>query len=147
VAADHAGSKQSHREGQLHSIQLLDHNDLGAGPGGDMRKLGGDIAAADQDEASWQPIEFQGIGTGPEMLFAGDAEKHWHGAGGDRPKLLRAIAFTIPRWRASDFSSYLVNSTISLGCVGSPLTASPSAVTRSPFGASASASGPRKCLS
>jgi hypothetical protein len=43
VAADHAGSKQSHREGQLHSIQLLDHNDLGAGPGGDMRKLGGDI--------------------------------------------------------------------------------------------------------
>jgi hypothetical protein len=58
VAADHAGSKQSHRKGQLHSIQLLDHNDLGAGLGGDMRKLGGDIAAADQDEASWQPIEF-----------------------------------------------------------------------------------------
>jgi hypothetical protein len=85
--------------------------------------------------------------SGPEMLFAGDAETHWHGAGGDRPKLLRAIAFTIPRWRASDFSSYLVNSTISLGCVGSPLTASPLAVIRSPFGASPSASGPRKCLS
>jgi hypothetical protein len=38
-----------------------------------------------------------------------------------------------------------VNSTISLGCVGSALTASPLAVSKFPFGTKARASGPRKC--
>ena len=41
----------------------------------------------------------------------------------------------------------LVNSTISLDCAGSALTASPFAVSKSPLGASTSASGPRKCSS
>src|SRR5215471_15439547 len=54
-----------------------------------------------------------------------------------------------PPWAASTLNSRtnspdLVNSTISLGWVGSPLTASPLAVSRLPFGANTSANGPRR---
>ena len=55
-----------------------------------------------------------------------------------------------PPWPASTLNSLtnspdLVNSTISLGWVGSPLTASPLAVGRFPFGANTNAKGPRRC--
>src|SRR6516162_11074331 len=54
-----------------------------------------------------------------------------------------------PPWLASTLNSLtnlpdLVNSTISLGWVGSALTASPLAVSRFPLGANTNARGPRK---
>src|SRR5258708_37342697 len=68
---------------------------------------------------------------------------------GGKPESTVAIP-NAPPWPASMLNSLtnspdLVNSTISLGWVGSPLTASPLALSKFPLGANTNAKGPRSC--
>ena len=66
-----------------HPFSPLQYRHLRPGPRGDVRELGGDVAAAHQDHAARQLLQIEKILVGRQVLFARNSQFDGFGAGGD----------------------------------------------------------------
>ncbi|HEU5443724.1 MAG TPA: hypothetical protein VFU61_07850, partial [Steroidobacteraceae bacterium] len=66
------------------TLAALEHREVSAGPGRDVRELGGDITSPDQHQTPRQLLERQKILARGQVLLAGDTQRHRLGAGRDQ---------------------------------------------------------------
>lgn len=86
-----------------HAIGPLQHRDLGAGAGGDMRELGSDITAAHHDDARGQRPQLKELIARDQVLGTGQGERHRPRARGDHHVPgLKILAGNVDRRRAGE---------------------------------------------